>query len=393
MKKKVFQLGSLWSARSIVVKLFFSVLACLFLVLSFNWMVNNLVLEKYYRQQKQNSLVDVYSQVNGLFQNGEEADLRLKLDIINSGGNYNMLVLSNKYAYYSMIGTPYTNPSDFIMEMGGITGNFSALSNGEYTVQTWNNIRLNQKFLTLTGKLDNGYYMMVNTPLQAISESVEIFNRFLILTGIFSLFLSGFLIFWIARSFSRPILELSEITTSISQLDFSRKYERGGKDEIGRLGQSVNRLSTELERNLSELKTANAQLMRDNERKTRQDELRREFIANASHELKTPIALIMAYSEGLAENVSADEDSRRYYCEVIQDEAEKMSLLIKKMTALMQLESGAEELNIQRFEIGGLIEAVLKRYGILLDKRISGWNWNAETALTYGATNSLLKTY
>lgn len=192
------------------------------------------------------------------------------------------------------------------------------------------------------GRLNSGPYLMVNTPLQAISESVDISNRFLLVTGFFSLALSGFFIFWIARSFSRPILELSEITTSISQLDFSRKYERGGKDEIGRLGESVNRLSTELEKNLTQLKTANAQLVRDNEMKTKQDALRREFISNASHELKTPIALIMAYAEGLEENVSTDAESRRYYCEVIRDEAEKMSVLVKKMTALMQLESGAE---------------------------------------------------
>lgn len=360
---------SLWSGRSIVVKLFISVLACLLLVLTCNWMINNLVLEKYYRQQKQNSLVDVFNQVNDLYENGAAGDLQLNLDIISSGGNYNMILLSNQYVYYSMIGGPYTNLNDFLMEMGGITGDFNSLSPGEYAVQTLNNVRVNQKYLTLMGRLNSGPYLMVNTPLQAISESVDISNRFLLVTGFFSLALSGFFIFWIARSFSRPILELSEITTSISQLDFSRKYERGGKDEIGRLGESVNRLSTELEKNLTQLKTANAQLVRDNEMKTKQDALRREFISNASHELKTPIALIMAYAEGLEENVSTDAESRRYYCEVIRDEAEKMSVLVKKMTALMQLESGAEELNIQRFEIGSLIEDVLKRYSIILEQR------------------------
>lgn len=85
----------------------FSVLACLLLVLTCNWMINNLVLEKYYRQQKQNSLVDVFNQVNDLYENGAAGDLQLNLDIISSGGNYNMILLSNQYVYYSMIGGPY----------------------------------------------------------------------------------------------------------------------------------------------------------------------------------------------------------------------------------------------------------------------------------------------
>ena len=117
------------------------------------------------------------------------------------------------------------------------------------------------------------------------------------------------------------------------------------------------------------MKTANAQLRRDNEIKTHQDQLRRDFIANASHELKTPIALIRAYAEGISDDVSSDPESRRYYCEIIQDEADKMNMLIKKMTSLMQLESGEEELTISRFEITGLIGGILRRYSILLDQK------------------------
>ena len=83
----------------IVVNLFVSVLACLLLVLACNWMINNLVLEKYYRQQKQNSLVEVYNRVNSLFENGAEGDLQLNLDIISSGGNYNMILFSDQLFY------------------------------------------------------------------------------------------------------------------------------------------------------------------------------------------------------------------------------------------------------------------------------------------------------
>ena len=72
---------------------------------------------------------------------------------------------------------------------------------------------------------------------------------------------------------------------------------------------------------ISELKSANNELQRDIEEKVQIDEMRKDFIANVSHELKTPIALIQGYAEGLTEGMAEDKESRDYYCDVIMDEA------------------------------------------------------------------------
>ncbi len=80
------------------------------------------------------------------------------------------------------------------------------------------------------------------------------------------------------------------------------------------------------------MKTANNELQSDIERKTKIDEMRQEFLSNVSHELKTPIALIQGYSEGLQENVNDDEGSRQFYCEVIIDEANKMNRMVKRLS-------------------------------------------------------------
>ena len=58
-------------------------------------------------------------------------------------------------------------------------------------------------------------------------------------------------------------------------------------------------------------------------KKTQIDEMRKEFLSNVSHELKTPIALIQGYAEGLKECINDDPESREFYCEVIMDEASK----------------------------------------------------------------------
>jgi signal transduction histidine kinase len=147
----------------------------------------------------------------------------------------------------------------------------------------------------------------------------------------------------------------------MSRLDFSNHYAVNGKDEIAELGSSINTMSSALEKTISDLKTANLQLMSDYEQKMKQSEARRAFISNVSHELKTPISLIQTYAEGLTEGIAAGVDNRDFYCEVIVDEANKMSTLIKKMTMLMQLETGKEELVIERFDISELIANILQK--------------------------------
>lgn len=372
MRKGKFKLKR-WRDCSIVFKLFFSVTLCMVFLFGFNWLLNNMVLENYYRDEKQKGLVSIYTQVDGIMEEDLPLSVwQLEMDRINSAGNYRTVlytpwnfIMQGSPLYSSAAGISIDGTESITIFVGDPT----SLEAGSYKVDIVTDPRLGQNYIALTGVLHNGMYLFVNTPLEAIRESVDISNRFLLFTGILTLLLSGVIIFRIARGFAKPVRELSEQTKRIAKLDFSQKYEVKSQDEIGRLMENVNQLSSELEKNISSLKTANTQLKRDNLIKTQQVETRREFIANASHELKTPIALIMAYAEGLLEDVTVDEESRKYYCEVIRDEAEKMSQLIKKMTSLMQLESGEEELSITRFELTEVISDVLKRYSIFLEER------------------------
>lgn len=360
------RLGRLLHARSIATRLFLCTIGCVLLCVALNWVLNNLVLENYYRNRKIDSLKQTCYQIDGLFyEDLSGAELTLEIERISSRSNCGVMLADRSFKTVSFgVSVPQEwKTIDFLVQIAANYGR------GEATVQVVNNPRLGQEYLLLTGILSNGYSVVISMPLQAIRESVEVSNQFLLFTGLFSIVVSALIALWIARSFTRPIRQLAAVTDSLSRFDFSKRYTGRGKDELAELGQSVNTLSTELEKNISDLKTLNAQLERDNEIKTRQDQLRRDFIANASHELKTPIALIRAYAEGILDDVSADEKSRRYYCEVIQDEADKMNVLIRKMTSLMQLESGEEELTITRFELTGLIGGVLRRYSILLDQK------------------------
>ena len=97
--------------------------------------------------------------------------------------------------------------------------------------------------------------------------------------------------------------------------------------------------------------------------------MRKSFISDVSHELKTPIALIQGYSEGLLENVNSDEESRKFYAEVILDETNKMDRLVKQLLELMKLEYGKREFNDTKFNIVELEKEVVRKSKVMLEEK------------------------
>ena len=173
----------------------------------------------------------------------------------------------------------------------------------------------------------------------------------------------------VSRRFSKPIIELNDITKKMSNLDFTQKFQSSEEhDEIDTLGENINILSDKLERTINQLRNTNIELEKDIEEKSQIDEMRKSFISDVSHELKTPIALIQGYSEGLIENVNSDEESRRFYAEVILDEATKMDKLVKQLLELMKLEYGKMKFNNKEFNLVELENEIIRKASVMLDK-------------------------
>ena len=158
------------------------------------------------------------------------------------------------------------------------------------------------------------------------------------------------------------------IAEKVAGLDFSERYEGDSDDEIGALGSSINEMSRKLEATIGELREANVRLQEDIQRERRIDELRKEFIANVSHELKTPIALIQGYAEGLKLNINEDEENRAFYCDVIMDETARMNRLVGQLLKLSQIELGYVEPLKSSFDMVGLINRVVKKNSLHLDE-------------------------
>ncbi len=229
----------------------------------------------------------------------------------------------------------------------------------KYTVQKVYDSRLLDDYIELWGTLDNGNFILIRTPIQGIKDNVHISNTFITYIGIVTLIIGIIAAFVLSSYISKPIKQLSNIAERMSELDFDIKYDGKDKGEIGLLGKSMNNMSQKLEENISQLKTANLELQRDVDKKEKLEKMRTDFLSNVSHELKTPIALIQGYAEGLKEGITDDPESMDFYCSVIMDEAAKMNNMVKRLLTLNQIEFGEDELVMERFDINELVKSVV----------------------------------
>jgi two-component system, OmpR family, sensor histidine kinase VanS len=200
---------------------------------------------------------------------------------------------------------------------------------------------------------------------------VTIANQFFLLTGVLTLIIGGIFALIYAKRFTQPILELNVIAQNMVKLNFTKMYPVKTQDEIGELGHSINSLSEQLGKSINDLQQANQQLHQDNEHQKKIDEIRKEFISNVSHELKTPIALIQGYAEGLKLNVIENEQDKNFYCDVITDEITKMNKLVRTLLDLSEIDSGYLKLDKEVFDLAQLTEDVIGKYHLIFkDKEI-----------------------
>lgn len=223
-------------------------------------------------------------------------------------------------------------------------------------------------YIVMWGFFDTDMFI-IRTPVEGIEDSVKIANTVLVYSGLVGMLLGALIIWLITRKITEPIRELSHISERMSRLEFDAKYTGESRNEIGKLGFHINQMSDVLEKTISELKTVNNELRRDIEAKEQIDQKRREFLSNVSHELKTPIALIQGYAEGLSEGIDEDTESREFYCGVIIDEANKMNRMVKQLMTLDQLESGNDVTTMERFDIVALVKNYVQSADILVQQK------------------------
>lgn len=365
------------------------------------WVLNTTLLPRYYMHNKKHVLMDNYETISNASEQDklESDEFTVTFDNLCSNGNIMTLILQPD----GKVLRSSVNDLDALRgELWNVllhTDDMEVLySNDQYQLLRKNDTRLDSEYLVLVGVLENGDMILMRTAVESIRESAAISNRFLLFVGAAAIVSSLLVAFFTTRHITKPLQQLTDISKRMVDLDFNAKYEsnRSNSYEVEELGNHINRLSENLERTISELKTANVELQDDIEKKIQIDEMRKEFLSNVSHELKTPLALIQGYAEGLQECINDDAESREFYCDVIIDEADKMNRMVKKLLTLNQLEFGNDQVVMERFDMTELVRGVANSTKILmeqkgirleLDNLEEAWVWGDEFKVEEVITN------
>lgn len=208
----------------------------------------------------------------------------------------------------------------------------------------------------LSGALIILFYLVVEE--FSINSKFEFWIWFIILV-IFIMSID----FLLGKFISEPITSINKSAKSMSQLDFSNPCTVNTNDEFGELSRSLNTMSTNLQQALSDLESANIQLEKDVNKERMLLEQRKELVDTISHEMKTPLGIIRAYTEGLIDEV--DEEKKKNYMNVIIEETDRMNNMIVSLLDLSALEAGVSKLNPERFDFIEFVETVAGR--LLID--------------------------
>ena len=230
-------------------------------------------------------------------------------------------------------------------------------------------IKSGTEYLEMWGQLDDGSWFLIRTPMESIEHAAQLSNRFYLYVGLTVMIVAIVCIYILAGRFTRPVVQLTDLSKRMADLDFEARYTGHTGNEVDELGRNFNTMSDQLEKTISELKSANVELQKDVERRTQIDEMRKDFLNNVSHELKTPIALIQGYAEGLKDGIADDPDSRDYYLDVIIDESAKMNKMVRQLLSLNALEFGKDQVSMDRFDLTTLITGALAGMKLLIDDK------------------------
>lgn len=344
--------------------------------------LNSAFLRVYYITSKQYNLNESYEKIKALDYTESKESTALKIEMIEDSMNIQVYIIDEEFhAYYSS-----RHSYDVMYEVSEADGNYwfnswaysgntenngNAFDTSLFTekplIAVLTNERLNTQYITLCAKYNvNGcdYYAIINTPISAIDHSVEIYNRFAFLVMIIVLVIGLFFSTVMTERIIAPFRRINQTTRKLANLDFNDRLRIDSNDEVGQLAESINHMSDQLEAKIKELSIANEQLKKDIREKEAIDKMRTELISNVSHDLKTPLSIILGYSEAM--QLAKEGEDRDYYCSIIQDEAEKMSNLASRLLDIAELESGGAPLDINVFDLAALAADRAEKISYLL---------------------------
>lgn len=225
--------------------------------------------------------------------------------------------------------------------------------------ETNKNIVYLSKITDEKGKLHS--YILIQTPLTPTDTTVRVLKSQLIIVSLIIVLISILISFFLARNLSRPIIKIKDASLKMSSGDFKVRFEEGGYREIDELAGALNYTAAELSKN---------------------EALRRDLIANVSHDLRTPLTIIKSYGEMIIDISGENRAKREEHVNVIINEADRLSLLVNDILDLSKIESGTLELEMKEFNISEAVMKVCEQFNGAASFKGYDFNISVEDNLT-----------
>lgn len=281
--------------------------------------------------------------------------------------------------------TIFSNPQGFL-SFDGVSGNSGSLNGIGGLYESGKVVRVydtfdedmsidlyeytddgNSSYYRYRVELKNGDILRMWLPLYQVERNAGTASVLLIAFAIIAGAVACVIILYSNLRIARPVAEMAEITEAMAKLDFTKKCDDYPQTDVQNLGKNINILSASLSETLDELQDKNEKLTEELEHSALIDESRKSFIANVSHELKTPIAIIQGYAEGLKLGINSDPESSGEYCDIILEETDKMNRIVMELLNLEKIESGSYEPTLERFDLSEMIASQLAAFSMMFN--------------------------
>ena len=316
-------------------KLFFLIASVITMIMFFMVAFNEVYFEKYFLKIKKNQLFYLANEI-------KDPRSLIDLSAIEEKNNIKIYIINERYLNDIDVSLSkedmtelFENPKKFVFR----------LTDTSFSLD---------KELTIITSYNKNQLLIISTPFSSVKEPVNIITSFHLKIVLTALVLGYVLSIILSRIITASIIDMGETAKRVAKLDFSQEFKSYSKDEIGILGENLNIMS-------AQLKDSIEKLQEDIEKERKIDKMRKEFISSVSHELKTPIAIINNYCEGLKEGIADDKETADFYLDVIMEETENMNKLVQSLLFLSRAERGFITFNSERFNIKEIVENEVKR--------------------------------
>ena len=324
---------------SLYILIYFIVFAVVLLL--FLWIFQILCLNTYYKITRTNTL---NNSVGNLIKAYESENYREKFDEIAAVNDICIEIVENNMIEYSS--STFGKKCITRNSRGLLQFQTEFIKSDENTSKVEIvNPSFNNKTLVIGKRIDNNTFLFVNTSLVPLDESIKILKKQFLFIAVSILFMSSIVSYFISKRLSIPIININNKAKLVGKKKYDVVFDENTRLlEIDELSSTLNSTTKEL---------------------AKTDELRRELMANVSHDLKTPLTLIRAYAEAARDIDANKKEKRNEDLSVIVEETERLTLLVNDILELSKLESNIIELDYTEFNLCDLITGLVKKFDIL----------------------------